>query len=144
MGPSRVSWSVTIRGMLMPHKKMNPLSYDLGNALLARQRDICSNFTGSYSDVSDELVEKAVISYKALLGVIGAPESLAESIGRYLVELAAWCECRGLPPINALAVSGETRRPGTGYYLAPGCGKNWDCEVRECIACRSYPREISS
>jgi hypothetical protein len=125
-------------------RKMNPLSYDLGNALLGRHRDLCSKFTGNYSDVPESLVEEATISYRSLLQNIRAPESLAEGIGRYLEELAEWCESRKLPPINALAVNGQTRRPGAGYFLAPGCGANWNREVRECIACRSYPAEISN
>ena len=128
----------------MTKKKMNPLSYDLGNALLARHREICTRFKGRQpKDVSESLVDEAVIPYKSLLVVIGAPTSLAEGIGWYLEELARWCESRGLPPINALAVNGQTRRPGAGYYSAPGCGENWEREVRECIASRSYPQEIS-
>jgi hypothetical protein len=123
-------------------KRMNPLSYDLGNALLARHRQICVGFKGSYSDVPEDLIAKAIIPYKLLLRDIGAPESLAPGIGSYLVELAEWCTAQNLPPINALAVNGQTLRPGTGYYLAPGCGENWDREVRECIACQSYPSKI--
>jgi hypothetical protein len=121
---------------------MNPLSYDLGDALLARHRLICSKFTVTAATVSERQIEEAIISYKALLGSIGAPESLAEGIGNYLLELAEWCKAKNLPPINALAVNGKFQRPGTGYYTAPGCG-NWDQEVRDCIACRRYPVSLS-
>jgi len=122
--------------------KMNPLCYDLGNALLARQREICSTFEGSWEQVLEDLKQKAIIAYKPLLKVIGAPESLAEGIGQYLYPLAEWCQDRGLPPINSLAVNGTTRVPGVGYYSAPGCGEKWEQEVRECIACKDYPAEI--
>ena len=128
----------------MAKKAMNPLSKDLGNALLARHRDICSDFTGTAETVPPELIKKAILSYTELLRRIGAPESLAQGIGRYLEEVAAWCasQPKPLPPINALAVNGDFDRPGPGYYTAPGCG-DWDLEVRQCIACRSYPRELS-
>jgi hypothetical protein len=112
--------------------KMNPLSYDLGNALLTRHGRICSKYTGGATTVPEDLIDEAILSYKALLREVGAPESLAE-----------WCKVRNLPPINALAVNAKHKRPGTGYYTAPGCG-DWDQEVRECIACKRYPASISN
>ena len=75
-------------------KKMNPLSVDLGNYLLSRHSNVCGSFKGNASDVPEELIQKAVIPYKALLQAIGAPDSLAESIGTYLVEVAEWCHTR--------------------------------------------------
>jgi hypothetical protein len=126
----------------MVKKKMNPLSYDLGNALLERHRRICSKFTGSAEDVSETIIEEAIIAYKQLLREIGAPESLTETIGRYLGPLAEWCQVRNLPPINALAVNSQLQRPGPGYYVAPGCG-DWDREVKECIACKRYPDAVT-
>ena len=122
---------------------MNPLFYDLGDALLTRHSQICLKFTGKPEDVSEDLKGEAIISYKELLDVIGAPESLAVSIGRYLGELAEWCQERDLPPINALAVNGKFEKPGAGYYIASGCGENWEREVRDCIAYKKYPPKIS-
>lgn len=121
---------------------MNPLSYDLGRALLARHRAKCSRFVGAPADVPESLILDAIISYGDLLRSVRAPESLAQGIGNYLAELAEWCQAHGLPPINALAVNRDLQKPGAGYFLAPGCG-DWDLEVRECIACRSYPERIS-
>ena len=117
--------------------KLNPLSRDLGNALLARHKQICHGFAGKPED----LISDAVISYKALLGVIGAPETLAKSIGGYLNKLAVWSREKNLPPINSLAVNGASGTPGAGYYIAPGCG-DWDQEIRDCIACKNYPAII--
>ena len=44
------------------------------------------------------------------------------------------------PPLNALAVNGETGMPGEGYDGAPGCDLlRWPEEVRRCIAFGGYP-----
>jgi len=123
---------------------MNPLSFDLGNALLARHRQLCGNFTGNSETVSEELIRKAVISYTALLRVVGAPESLARGIGTYLEEVAAWCDAKKLPPVNALAINAELGMPGPGFFTAPGASTNWENDVRKCIACKNYPLEISN
>jgi hypothetical protein len=121
---------------------MNPLSIDLGNALLKRHRQICLEFTGNSNDVPSDLIAKSIISYKELLRMIGAPETLAQSIGIYLVELAEWCEKRNMPPINALAISKSLKSPGPGYYTAPGSTRDWERDVKDCIACRTYPRNV--
>ena len=126
----------------MTKRKMNPLSVDLANALLARHQHICLSFTGDAEAVSEELIRKATIAYKSLLLKVGAPESLAESIGWYLEEVAQWCDARGLPPINTLAVNASLGMPGPGYFTAPGSTANWGNDVRRCIACKSYPTKV--
>jgi hypothetical protein len=122
-------------------QKMNPLAREIGNALLVRHKQLCSDFTGNSKAVNEDRIRDATISYTELLRVVGAPKTLARSIGEYLEEVAAWCRDRNLPPVNALAVNGQFGRPGSGYYTAPGCG-DWDQEVRDCIACRRYPPSI--
>ena len=126
----------------MPRKPMNPLSLDLGEALLLRHRTLCSKMPKREEDVTEENVSAAIISYKNLLVSIGAPESLAQNIGTYLFQIAEWCEDRGYPPLNALAVNGSLQSPGAGYYLAPG-GNKWNDEVRACIAWNHYPLHIA-
>ena len=131
----------------MAKRKFNPLSYDLGDALLARHRQICAKFLDDDpSGVPQGLVEEAIIPYKKLLEVVRAPVSLAESIGTYLEEVAEWCDAQTprLPPINALAVNGLTRRPGVGYYTAPGATEKWELDVRDCISCKRYPLKMSN
>jgi hypothetical protein len=123
---------------------MNPLSIDLGNGLLARHKRLCSTFKGSAKDVSPDLIEEATIGYTRLLAQIGAPESLARCIGPYLEEVAAWCQTKNLPPINALAINESFGTPGAGYYTAPGSHGDWESEVRETIACKGYPPSISN
>ncbi len=66
---------------------------------------------------------------------------MTERVGHFPNELAAWCESRGLPPINSLAVNGQTGLPGVGYYIAAGCG-DWEKEIAECIACKKYPATL--
>jgi hypothetical protein len=92
--------------------------------------------------VTEEHIELSIISYKDLLASIGAPETLAHSIGKYLYEVASWCADGGHPPVNALAVNGKLSQPGVGYFFAPG-GGNWEAEVRECIAHSKYPTRIT-
>jgi hypothetical protein len=128
----------------MPSKKMNPLSFDLGNALLKRHREICGSFTGSADAVTEDLIKAETISYKALLIKIGAPQSLAESIGNYLGEVADWCDARSFPPVNALAINASLGMPGSGYFTAAGASEKWDNDVRKCIAFRGYPSQMSN
>jgi hypothetical protein len=72
----------------------------------------------------------------------GVPH-LTRSPGRFLAEVAKWCEDRGLPPINALAVNGNTGMPGDNYDGAPGCHLlTWPAEVNAAIRCRDYPETI--
>ena len=123
-------------------RTMNPMSVDLGNALLKRHRAICISMPKEKEDVREEDVKASILSYTDLLKSIGAPESLAHTIGRYLFEVAAWCEDRGHPPVNALAVNGALRMPGAGYFTAPG-GGDWESEVRKCIAWGRYPSKIT-
>jgi len=130
--------------MFMAKTRMNPLSIDLGNALLKRHQRICGSFTGNAEAVSEELIQKATISYKGLLISIGAPESLAESIGNYLGEVAEWCDVRNLPPVNSLAINASLGMPGPGYFTAAGATDKWKNDVRKCIACKRYPEKISS
>lgn len=70
--------------------------------------------------MTEVLISEATISYKALLIKIGAPKSLAESIGNYLGEDAEWCDERGMPPVNALAINASFGMPGPGYFTAAG------------------------
>ncbi len=91
--------------------------------------------------ITEEQIQSSIISYSSLLAQIGAPISLAHSVGKYLYEVADWCAGRGYPPINALAVNQAFGMPGTGYFLAPG-GDDWESEIRSCIAYRGYPMSI--
>ena len=122
---------------------MSPLAYELGETLLARHKRICSSFPGEPEGVSQEMIRQSTLSYKELCEVVGIPGSMARSIGKYLAELAEWCQGRNLPPINALAVNSHLHVPGPGYFLAAGCG-DWEKEVRNCIACKKYPATFES
>jgi len=119
---------------------MTPLAYELGNALLRRHRQLCVPLNVTPKTVSEVMIQQCTIPYRALCETINAVE-MTETVGNYLNELAEWCESSGLPPINSLAVNSQTGYPGTGYFLAPGCG-HWEEEVRECVACRNYPPSL--
>jgi hypothetical protein len=123
-------------------KKINPLSYDLGNALFKHHQERCSGFTGTAELVTENQIKEATIPYKALLIKVGAPESLAESIGTYLGEVAEWCDSRGMPPVNALAINASLGMPGVGYFTAAGASEKWQSDVRKCIVFKGYPTRM--
>src|SRR5579862_4284953 len=82
---------------------------------------------------------ECTISYGDLCGQAGVPY-LTRRPGEFLLEVAEWCEARRFPPINALAVNGETGIPGYNYDQAPGCTfENWEEVADEVIAFRGYP-----
>jgi hypothetical protein len=90
------------------------------------------------TDLADSHVTRLSIRYGTLCAMAGLP-FLSRSSGRYLREIAAWCENEGWPPINALVVN-ESGLPGEGYDLAPGGGyAEWPEDVRDAIAFEGYP-----
>ncbi len=52
------------------------------------------------------------ISYKQLTSPLGLHYRAA---GRFLSVIQIWCKANGKPPLQALAVNGKTKLPGTGY-----------------------------
>jgi hypothetical protein len=88
-------------------------------------------------------INSCIIAYGPLCELAGYPD-IVRSVGRYLQETAEWCAEHGLPPLNALAVNGETRMPGESYDVAPGCSLlNWEAEVRACIDYPDYPDHVA-
>ena len=60
-------------------------------------------------------------------------------IGPYLDEIGAYCEDKGYPLLNALAISKKFKKPGLGYEAAHGGNRSsWGRQVRDCIAFK-YP-----
>jgi hypothetical protein len=87
--------------------------------------------------------ESCGITYGDLCERAGLPY-LKPTVGKYLREIAEWCHDNGWPPLNALAVNHETRRPGRGYNSAPGCSREgWQDEVTACIDFPDYPDIIA-
>ncbi len=108
----------------------------LAQALLRHHRQVCR---GS----GDRSVDACVIPYGLLCERAGL-QYLTHSIGHFLREVAEWCHANGWPPINALAVSKESRMPGEGYNAAPGCSLvRWAEEVTACIEFGGYPGGVS-
>jgi hypothetical protein len=107
----------------------------LTKELLRRHENVCRRFTITKAeDVTETMVRESVISYGSLCMLAGVP-FLTRGVGPFLGEVWDWCNERGWPQINALAVNGETGIPGDGYYKLD----LWPEEVRKCIAFRSYP-----
>jgi hypothetical protein len=108
----------------------------LARALLNHHRQVRAS--GGSSDPAS-----CVITYGDLCERAGLSH-LKPTVGRYLREIAKGCHDNGWPPLNALAVNHETRRPGRGYDGAPGCSRErWQDEVTACINFAGYPDSIS-
>jgi hypothetical protein len=79
------------------------------------------------------------IPYGDLCIRAGVPH-LTGVVGEFLLEVAEWCEAAGFPPLNALAVNGETGIAGEGY---DGAGHfaivDWPADVEACIRFNGYP-----
>ncbi len=116
---------------------MNTLSRDLANALLSRHRRHAS-IANDPPEVPQQEIDAAIISYGDLLASIGAPTSLAKSIGRYLFEIAVWSEEHGHPPLNALAVNGKLKMPGS--MILRGASRQ---RLEQRDPKMSYPQKVS-
>jgi hypothetical protein len=94
--------------------------------------------------LSEQLVvDSSVITYAELCERAGLPQ-IKPIIGKFLREIAQWCDENGWPPLNSLAVNHETRKPGHGYDSAPGCSlEHWSEQVIACISFSSYPDRVT-
>lgn len=110
---------------------MSAVAQDLANALLAHHRAKCQ---------PNASLRSCLITYGALCRNANRP-TYTRGSGRYLREVAEWCQQRSLPPINALAVNGKRKKPGPLYDVAPGCSiTNWPSEAQSAIDCTRYPQ----
>jgi hypothetical protein len=117
---------------------MSPEAQKLAQALLDHHRKVCR------SQSSENLsVDSSVITYEDLCERAELPH-VKPTVGKYLREIAQWCHDNSWPPLNALAVNHDTRRPGHGYDAAPGCSlERWQDEATACIRYAGYPHVVS-
>lgn len=112
-------------------------SHAIGQALLDHHRYHCK-----LDDGAIPTRDSCLITYGTLCTNAGLPH-VTRSSGTFLLEIAKWCAENDWPPLNALAVNGETQMPGDNYDLAPGCSLlNWPGEVDSCIRFRGYPDQM--
>ncbi len=116
---------------------MSPVAKVLAQELLTHHAQVCRGSAGHPADVN-----LCLITYGDLCERAGVPH-LTRAVGNFLQEVAEWCEENGWPPINSLAVNGDTRMPGDGYDLAPGCSLlEWPGQAEACIAFSGYPASL--
>jgi len=116
---------------------MRPESVAMARELLAHHQHMCDSRNGRIPHR-----DECTITYGDLCSRAGVP-FLTRNPGPFLLEIARWCQINGWPPINALAVNGETRVPGYNYDVAPGCDLlQWPRDVDAVIACQLYPRDV--
>ena len=113
---------------------MSPEARALAQALLDHHKSIRRTLGGSTASIGS-----CLISYGDLCERAGISH-VKTTVGQFLREIAQWCQENNWPPLNALAVNHDTRRPGHGYDNAPGCSlRNWPNEAAACIEFENYP-----
>jgi hypothetical protein len=101
------------------------------NALLEQHRSFCP--------IGNENFRHCTIGYLNLCTDAGVPD-LYRSCGKFLLEIAQWCQRNGLAPLNALAINEQEEQPGGEYDLAPGCSLlTWPSEAAAVVVERRYP-----
>ena len=117
---------------------MSPEAQKLAQALLDHHRKVCRSRVAELTSP-----DSCVITYSDLCERAGLAH-LKATVGKYLREIAEWCQANGWPPLNALAVNHDTGRPGHGYDNAPGCSlERWEDEATACIRFAGYPHVVS-
>ena len=117
---------------------MSPEARKLAQALLDHHKQVRRLQTEASAGVDSCLVTYGDLCERAGLS------HLKPNVGRFLREVARWCLDNGWPPLNALAVNHDTRKPGHGYDGAPGCSlARWEDEATACIKCGAYPVLVS-
>ncbi|MGH7826399.1 MAG: hypothetical protein ACREQ7_14645 [Candidatus Binatia bacterium] len=88
-------------------------------------------------------VDSCVLAYGDLCERAGVPQ-IKHRVGKFLREIADWCDENGWPPLNSLAVNHNTRKPGHGYDTAPGCNlEHWPEQMVACIYFSDYPDRVN-
>jgi hypothetical protein len=88
-----------------------------------------------------QIKKQALVTYKELCKRAGVPFN-RNTVGHFLFEIAGWCDKKGLPPINALAVNKQTGRPGHGFAGAPGSSDaRWPQDIGRCLTSK-YPSSV--
>jgi hypothetical protein len=115
-------------------KSLSPEARALAQTLVLHRKEVAR--AGGAEDVN---LDACLITYADLCERAGVSH-LKSEIGRYLREIAQWCHENRWPPLNALAVNYDTRKPGRGYDRAPGCSLfDWPEQVRACLGFPGYP-----
>jgi hypothetical protein len=116
----------------------------LARELLRRHEQICRQLgVHTAEEVTDGMIDRSMMAYGVLCDRAGVP-FLTHVSGHFLGEIAEWCIENEWPPLNALAVNGESKEPGHGYDGAAGCSLSaWVDEVKKCIAFSGYPSSAS-
>ncbi len=114
---------------------MRPVTQSLLKALLHHQATIVRD------EIPKHRIKSCCITYGDLCSKAGCPEAL-RSVGTFLKEISQWCADRGLPPLNALAVSSATGMPAYNYNKGIECSlDNWEEQATACITCKTFPKE---
>jgi hypothetical protein len=116
---------------------MRPEAVAMANVLLKHHRLVCRRPRRTVP-----IIDSCLITYGKLCDQAGLP--YLHHPGSFLGEIAQWCDDKGWPPINSLAVNAVSRMPGEGYDTAKGCSIiDWPKQAEACIKFRGYPDSVS-
>lgn len=119
------------------HLRLSPLRHKtilLANVLLKRHKER----RRQHPSPSSLDIQHFTIPYAELCRQASLP-GLERRCGVYLREIAEWCRINEFPPLNGLAVRGNTR-PGGSYDGAGGFRLlDWQKDVLLCIRFDEYP-----
>lgn len=88
--------------------------------------------------IKDTQIDPCLMTYARLCDESGMPGAEV-GVGKFLAEIAEYCQVNGWPPINALAVNSSSRMPGEKYDLAEGCSiLHWPQQVIDVLLCHDY------
>ncbi|HXG50277.1 MAG TPA: hypothetical protein VNN77_02585 [candidate division Zixibacteria bacterium] len=112
---------------------MSPEAEAIARVLLEHRKSV------SRGEGKREGLDACLLTYGELCERARLPGA-KPAVGKLLREIAVWCHENGWPPLNALAVNHDTRRPGHGYDRAPGCSlAGWRAAVEACLEFKGYP-----
>jgi len=116
---------------------VTPVAHAIVNSLLRHHAAVCRAHTAR-----PPIIDRCVITYGDLCQDAGYPQ-VTQSVGRYLQEVAVYCQQQGWPPLNSLAVNQDSRIPGDNYDVAPGCSLiDWPSQAERCIEFDGYPEMV--
>lgn len=112
---------------------MTPKAQAVAEVLINRHARLCTERerkTARSVDAFD--VQACIITYVKLCkeAKVGAPIG----VGYFLNEIHEKCVANGWPTLASLVVKKLTRKPAMNYP-----GKDWNAEIRRCIAFPGYP-----
>ena len=117
---------------------MNAIARNYTEALLTHHRRVCWPVSEEAAQITDATVRRCCLTYLDLFRLSSG--TMPRFMGRFLDDVARWCQNNRWPCLDSLVVNRKSGKPGDGYKtLHAGGLASWEKEVRLCIAFKKYP-----